>query len=328
MADEREQKRWMTRYLFGQLSEQERSEFEDSYLNDPELFEELASVEDELVRSYLRGECSPQEKAELEKRIAASPDWREKVEFERSLMEHVSSMPFATPVAGAQAPALVSRDKASRDKASSDKASSDKAERMRALSSRQSPAAREVVLPSRPPLVPALRFAVVAVGLVVMALGAWIVTINARLRQELAQIRIQQADLQRHEQQLQQQLAALTIKPPAMAPFVLTSHLLRDNSAEKPLAIPPGVSSVPLQLRLDQDSFPSYSIVLETAAGTQVWQQADLKSQLAQNNQHVIALELPYNLLFRGTYILKLTGISPNRKPEEVAVYIFRVARS
>jgi len=40
----------------------------------------------------------------------------------------------------------------------------------------------------------------------------------------------------------------------------------------------------------------------------------------------MITIELPARVLKRGSYVLKLNGISPNRKPEEVAVYIFRVA--
>jgi hypothetical protein len=112
-----------------------------------------------------------------------------------------------------------------------------------------------------------------------------------------------------------------------MTPFVLTTHLVRDTTRQKPLVIPSGVSSVPIQLVLDKDNFPSYEAALETPEGNRLWEQKDLKSQTAEDGQHLITLNVPPNLLSARTHILKLNGISPNHKPQEVEVYIFRVAK-
>jgi hypothetical protein len=307
MTDDGKNEQTMKRYLLREMSPQEHSEFEDRYLADPDLFEQLAAFEESLIRSYLRGECSQQEKAGLEKRVAASPDWREKVEFERSLMQHLASLP---------APGL-------------SQASSDVSENASARSSQGKIAVpREILRPWGGPLLPALRFAAVIIGLVLIAGGAWLVMTNLQLHQQLAQIEAQRADLERHQLELQQQLAALTLRlPPAIQPFVLTSHLVRDPAQQKPLNIPLDVSSIPLQLVLDQDGFPSYIATLETAGGARLWQKSNLKSQPGQEGQHIIAIELPADVFSRGTYILKLAGISRNHKPDEVAVYIFRVVK-
>jgi hypothetical protein len=295
MTSEQEQKRLMTRYLLGELSPQEHEQFEDRYLADPDLFEQLSAAEDEMVRSYLRGECSETENAALEKRIAASPDWRQKVEFERSLMEHVSSIP---------APGIESADERSTSALAS-----------KARGSTWS-------------LVPAFRLAAVAVWIFIIIAGVWLITTNLRLQHELAQAQAEKLDLEHRTAELQQQLALLAANPPlSMPPFVLTTHLVRDTSRQKPLMIPSGISSVPIQLVLDKDTFPSYDAALETPEGNRLWQQKDLKSQTAADGKHLIALDLPANLLPPGTYILKLNGTSPNRKPQEVAVYIFRMAK-
>src|SRR5579859_3904389 len=296
MSSEGEQKQWMTRYLLGELSPEEHASFEDRYLADPDLFEQLAAAEDEMIHAYLQGQCSASEKAVMEKRIAASPDWRQKIEFERTLMDHVSSVPAPGSVGAFSS----------------------------ASATGEIPRARR-------PLVTALRLAAVAVWLLVVLIGGmWLIITNLRLRQELAQVQAQKADLERRQREMQQQLANLSAKPPlAMAPFVLTSHLVRDSNQQKPLVVPPGVTSVPLQLLLDQglDRFPIYAAALETADGTRLWQQSNLKSQPSANQQLMIAIELPAGFLKRGSYVLKLNGISSNHKPEEVAVYIFHVTR-
>jgi hypothetical protein len=296
----------MKRYLLREMSAEERAQFEERYLADPELFEELAALEDQMIRSYLRGKCSAQEKTELENRMAVSPDWRKKVEFERSLMEHVSSLPIS---AAAQKTGIQFDEK----------------------DEEAAVAEGRAAWPAKWLSVPALRFAAVAVGLVLVAGGAWLITVNLRLRQQLSRLQRQNADLVGRQQELQQQLAALMITPPpTMPPFILTSHMVRDIDRQKPLVIPPGIASVPLQLWLDpgQDRFPGYSAALETPDGTRLWQQSNLQSQSAPNHQPMIAIELPAAALKRGSYVLNLSGVSPNHKPEEVAVYIFRVARS
>lgn len=294
MINEPEQKQLIRRYLLGQLSAPERARFEDSYFAHTNLFEEVVALQDELVRSYLRGECPYAEKALLEERIAASPHWRQKVEFERSLMAHLSSIPAGTITDGAPATSSASR----------------------ALLRKLSP-------------LPLFRFAAVAIWVIVTLIGgAWVVTTNVRLRQEVAQLQVQKAELERHEHELQQQVTALNIKPPlAMPPFVLTSDVVRDTSKQKALVIPPGTSSVPLQLVLDQDDFPSYRAALETVEGARLWQQKDLKSQPGPVAGRIIAIELPSQILPKGTYILKLDGITAIGKRQEIAGYIFSVRR-
>ncbi len=311
MTDKLEQKRLLTRYLLGQMPAEERTQLEDRYLADPGLFEELTAVEDELIRCYVRGNCTDQEKRELEHRFASSPEWRQKVEFEESLLEHVTSVAASVPSPTPSAGGAVER-----------------------ISSFREPATARTW---KWPAAPALRF---AAGIIVLAGAAWGIVMNLSLRQELAQMRSQQADLQRREQELRQQVTVLNLKlqesekqeiarldHSTISPFILSPRLERSLENGKPLVIPPSVLWVPLQLRLDQDGFSSYDAVLETAGGNQIWQQQNLSSHRTPGGKHVIAVELPSSILRRGTYVLKLTGITPSKHKEEAADYIFRIVR-
>src|SRR5947208_3560337 len=92
MDSNAEQKRTITRYLLGEMSEPERSEFEDRYLDDPALFEELIAVEDEMMRCYA-SDCLPEaERTAFERRFLTNPDHRQRVDFAGSLMEYASSI--------------------------------------------------------------------------------------------------------------------------------------------------------------------------------------------------------------------------------------------
>jgi len=45
----------LTRYLLGQVSPEERADFENQYLDDDELFHKLIATKNYLIDSYVRG---------------------------------------------------------------------------------------------------------------------------------------------------------------------------------------------------------------------------------------------------------------------------------
>jgi RNA polymerase sigma factor (TIGR02999 family) len=71
-------------YLLGELSEVDRDRFEDRYLADDTIYEQLLTVEDDLVDSYVRGELSPSQREHFERHFLSSPGRREKVDFARA----------------------------------------------------------------------------------------------------------------------------------------------------------------------------------------------------------------------------------------------------
>lgn len=92
MQDKTNQKRRMVRYLLAEMPEDERSDFEDRFFEDSDLFEELIAVEDEMLRSYVRGSGSKPERAGVARRYLSTPQGRRRVELAKSLMEYVSSV--------------------------------------------------------------------------------------------------------------------------------------------------------------------------------------------------------------------------------------------
>ena len=79
----------MKGFLLGDLVDKERVAFEDDFLSDQQLFEELRVVEDELVESYVRGWMSDDELAKFESNYLRSDSGRKKVEAFRAFQRKI-----------------------------------------------------------------------------------------------------------------------------------------------------------------------------------------------------------------------------------------------
>ena len=83
MAPIEDQRPFITRYLLGELSEEEQREFEQSYFADDELFASLLAVEAELEARYARGDFSEGERERFEKYFLKSAERRRRFEETR-----------------------------------------------------------------------------------------------------------------------------------------------------------------------------------------------------------------------------------------------------
>jgi hypothetical protein len=109
--------------------------------------------------------------------------------------------------------------------------------------------------------------------------------------------------------------------------MILTAGLSRSSGEQQTLLIPPGTSSVRLQLSLERDDYPSYGAVLETAEGKEIWQKNGLRSQPSRNTGRAIIVLLSPSVLKDGDFMLLLTGGSNVSKVQELATYTFRVLK-
>ena len=75
----------MTRYLLGELSEQEQAALEKRYFADREVFNQLLQVEGELVDDHARGQLSTEMRQRFERSYLTHPSRRERVEFAKAL---------------------------------------------------------------------------------------------------------------------------------------------------------------------------------------------------------------------------------------------------
>jgi hypothetical protein len=75
----------MMEYLLGDPDPEELARIEESILTDDVFFEELSALEDELVERYIDGDLSQQERGQFEQHFLATPALRTDVNFARAL---------------------------------------------------------------------------------------------------------------------------------------------------------------------------------------------------------------------------------------------------
>jgi len=80
------QTQMMRRYLLGALSESEQVVLEQQFFADGEMLDRVWAIENDLVDGYVRGQLSPDEREQFEQYYLASPGHRERVAFARTLL--------------------------------------------------------------------------------------------------------------------------------------------------------------------------------------------------------------------------------------------------
>jgi hypothetical protein len=295
----------MRRYLLGDSPLEERLYFENRYLADAEMFEELAAAENDLIDSYVRGDLTEDERQKFEALLLRSPQRREKVEFARALGQ-------VSDLARQAVPQRLSTWT-----------------RIRRFTSLQ----------QKMP-----QWALSAAAVVVVAGGSWLIVQNHRLRVGLQQARAVQAELRRGQDELRQQISELEqnskkheqqdseiseLKTPIgpVATFRLTPGIARGlEGGQKTLVLPITASLLQLQLLLDRDEYKTYEAVLLTAEQKEVLRSKALQSHSTGGNA-VIFWPLPVHSLPSGDYIVKLVGQTATGQVEDVESYSFRVLR-
>jgi hypothetical protein len=71
------------------LSAPEQEQLEARYFADDALFEQLLSVEDDLIDRYARGEIDAAEQARLERHFMKSPGRRQRARFAATWLRHI-----------------------------------------------------------------------------------------------------------------------------------------------------------------------------------------------------------------------------------------------
>jgi anti-sigma factor RsiW len=76
----------LTRYLFGEFSEDERAALEERYISDPRLFDEVVRAESDLLDDYVRGTLTPEIRERVERVYLTHPQRRERLKFAEALL--------------------------------------------------------------------------------------------------------------------------------------------------------------------------------------------------------------------------------------------------
>src|SRR5262249_53601687 len=90
MINSAKEEKLITRYLLGQATEEECVRIEEGYFHQPEYYEQVLAIEEELISNYVRGTLSTTEKELFETHFLSSERRRKKYELTRELATYLS----------------------------------------------------------------------------------------------------------------------------------------------------------------------------------------------------------------------------------------------
>jgi hypothetical protein len=304
----------MANYLLGELSEEESARIERRYLADPDFFEELLAVEDDLLDQYARGELLGRQREEFERLRLATPRQRDRLRDAQLLMKRLNAAPVA--------------------------ASLEIEQQRRSLPFFLFDL-RKLVLP--------LAFA----ALVLLVATSWLALRMMRLQEQVERMRAEQNASEQRQQAPRGQLASeekakadlsrqlqegkVTAGPTGpkyegstekriearVATFTLTPNLMRGDDVSS-FVLPRGVEIVQLEVQVAGASYKHYDAKVQTADGDLVYQEGGLAAQRAQSGK-IIRIKMPTRLLHGRDYIIKISGLSAQGTLEDAGAYSFRI---
>ncbi len=298
----------ITRYLLGELPEQDRQTVEERLFNDETLLEKIELQEDVLIEQYVRHELSPARSERFESHFLQSPRRRERTEIAGAL-EKAFERERRTPGIAVRRGFL------------------EQFQFTRRLSWVFATACAAAVV-----------FAGISLWLA-LRLNQQMEAYNAReqewrgqtqnLNEQLRQLRAgipQQNPNERSSAGVSgnvpsaqaEATAALTVLS-----FIIPPGILRDNS-ETVLRVRSETQLVELKLETDTPIKPgNYGVVIRAESGKQVWQGVGRTGTLRSKSPAVVVV-IPANTLERGQYRLTVTGQSAD---DVINDYSFRVQR-
>ena len=324
MAADLNNEKLISRYLLGELSEEQQVEIEDRAFADKEYLASITAVENDLIDEYVRHELSEAERRKFESRFLASAERRKRVEFAKALTR-------VPPVAKKTQPASWSW--------------------------------RESLYAFISGLNPAARFAFAAAMLVLLVGGAWLLTATLRLRSQLTQLQAENQSRQNQRQALEQQIEAErrrneelnarlnqekqqreqsdeslrqlseTADPtnppprPVIASLTLLPGISRGGGDKPSLVMPGDARLVRLNIGIDpEEQYKNFAVELRTTAGRHVWNRENLAAR-NRRGARAIGLTLPASVLKSGEYELRLRGLKEGGAAEDIGFYYFDVRK-
>lgn len=312
------------RFLLGDLSETKRTAFEENFIADETLFEQIQVVEDELIESYIRGTLAETDKAKFERNFLTTETRRKRVAFTRSMLDKLAE---------------------NRESAVTKKT--------------ETAAANNSVWNSIADFfkTPKLAFGA-AFALLLAAFGGWFLLRDSnepaivRNITPTPTVEIIQPDSNQIVSPNQNVAVNSNAKtppkndtnannsgpkketpnvnsnaqktPPAAVNPVLAlfAGTVRSEGKTTTLNLPENAASVSLQLNLESVDYKIYRAEIVNADGKIVAKSGNLRTGKSKIN-----FAIPARKLIKGDYLVKLSALNPNNETESVADYSFRVNR-
>lgn len=291
----------ITRYLLGQVSDQERTKIEEKYFSDPGVLDQVLIVEDDLIDAYARGDLTQRERQLFESHFMVSQARREKAQMAKALMKCLSEeLPPAEPKVSASWRPVLAKSFAVR-----------------------------------------FALATGLIVLAIATSWLFIQTRQLRNELGDAQrerVRLEQelADERAKSEQLAQELGRhKTISGPVepvrgiepKVAFVLLPGLTRDRGEQlRKVVIPVGSRAVSFQLAIESSAdYGQYRAELRGGENV-IWSATRLKARRSGVAKAVF-ITIPTTVFTSGQYLLSLAGLPAGGATEFIHDYGFRVVK-
>jgi hypothetical protein len=310
----------LIRYILGELSEREQVALEEQYFADDHFFEHILAVEDQLIDDYVNGSLSNEYRASFEQHLLTSPRMRQRVEFNRSLQQSIDR------VSKESVAPLISEEKEADSLWQNFKSLFYgwdlrriyayasiailivgglittliiRKDSQQPLSNRQEVREQTEEIASLPSSSPTIESVPVE-----------------NSNKEQPKVRVPDTKVKREKKQS------------SVLAFLLSPGAIRSGSSQdlnrNRLDIPSNVKSIELKLKLEEDQYKSYRVVIQTADGEMVQWKNLLKSTNGETGK-VIRVNINKRHLVKGDYMLTLSGLTETGNPEYINDYYFRV---
>jgi hypothetical protein len=325
IQDETKLEAEVRRFLLGEMSETERGAFEERFVADEDLFEQVRVGEDELVESYVRGTLSPAQKEKFERSFLTTERRRSRVEFTRTMLDKLAGQ---TEVAVKQTYAAANpslRDSIA-DFFKTPAFAFGAAFALLVLIFggwflQRNPQQPEIALHTAP--TPAAQTIQPGANENPAANGNVPVKSNENRPEKIPANKNASpntgGEAPNKNQNSYTQKQTPTRSSPTLALFAGT---VRAAGKTSELNLPEDAPGANLQLNLESRDYKVYRVEIVNPDGTRVFQNNNLKVKNSKINFFV-----PAKKLARGDYLVKLSALNPQNESESVADYALRVNR-
>ena len=313
------------RFLSDEMSEDERILFEEKFVADEDVFEQVRAAEDEWIESYVRGRLPAAENRKFERVFLSTEPRRRRVTFARTMLEKLAERP-AVPA-----------------------------------KKTETAAGKPSVMDSLANFFKASKLAFgTAFALLILAFGGWFLMRNSNQIEIARQITPTPAiePVQPSQNQNSPVNETVPVSPDVNAPeksagknsslkvnnepsrknqntsapkqnsagiapvLALFAGTVRAEGKMPELNLPKNASGANLQLNLESQDYKIYRVEIADPDGNLVLKNDNLKAGNSKIN-----LFVPARKLGRGDYMIRLSALNTQNENESVADYSFRVNR-
>jgi|ERR1044072_989286 hypothetical protein len=275
----------ITRFLLGDVDDQERRRLESLFISDPKAKERILIVENELIDDYLEDSLAPADRDRFIAQYETVPQQRRKLRTARAIKDYAVADAILTQTPIPAKPKWRSF-----------------------LSS---------LGPQRP-----MWFIPIAATLMVACVVAilWLMQLNSRRAQE----NNRRVAIERELAELNQP-ASLHELPPQMFSMVLPPGSIRSVAPQAELTPRPDMPVVELHLLwIQKEQYLSYRAVIHPIGKTEQFNIADLHVE-DRSGGNTVRVRLPVHILSRGLYQVLVNGVGRDGAAGPAEEYTFTV---